>query len=69
VEKRRIVAQFAERGEVEREFDRRFWREAGPEARFAAMWQAVIDADLIRGGDGQQPRLQRSVGVLVERER
>jgi hypothetical protein len=69
MEKRRIVACLAERGEAEREFDRRFWREAGHEARFAAMWQAVIDADLVRGRNGRIPRLQKSVTRLRERNR
>lgn len=41
--------------------DREFWRSVGAEARFAALWEMVAEIDAFRGGDGSQPRLQRSV--------
>jgi hypothetical protein len=47
-------------------FDLEFWRRVGPEGRFEAMHDLVIEAQLMRGGDASEPRLQRSV-VRVER--
>lgn len=46
--------------EAER-FDERFWRSAGPAARFAATWSAVGDYFKLRGKSGGQPRLRRTV--------
>jgi hypothetical protein len=45
----------------EKGIDREFWRRVGAERRFRAAWEMVGEADAIRGGDGSQPRLQRSV--------
>lgn len=42
-------------------FDRRFWKKAGAQARFVAMWKMVIDFVILRGGNGRLPRLRRSV--------
>jgi len=42
-------------------FDREFWDRVGHEGRFSAMWDMVKDAARIRGEDGSQLRLQRSV--------
>ncbi len=44
-----------------RGIDREFWSRVGAEGRFRAAWEMVGEADTIRGGDGSQPRLQRSV--------
>lgn len=41
--------------------DREFWRSVGAEGRFSAAWEMVGEVNAIRGGDGSQPRLQRSV--------
>ena len=61
-------AQLVKRGEDEQGFNREFWRKAGHEARFTALWQMVQEADLMRGGNGKQPRLQKSAEVLRKRE-
>lgn len=42
-------------------FDLEFWERAGAEARFAAAWEMVIEAEAMRGEHVDQPRLQRSV--------
>jgi hypothetical protein len=42
-------------------FDLEFWRRVGAEGRFAAAWDMVGEAAAIRGEDGRQSRLQRSV--------
>ena len=44
-----------------KEFDRRFWRRAGSQARFAAAWQMVKDYIKIKGKDERLLRLRRSV--------
>ena len=59
---RRIsIARKSKLAETGRDFDLKFWRMAGAEARFAAMWQMVKDAAVIKGKNGNQQRLQRSV--------
>jgi hypothetical protein len=45
----------------DRAFDRAFWRRAGAQARWAAAWQMIVDACALRGEDGDQLRLQRSL--------
>ena len=42
-------------------FDLEFWRRVGAEGRFAATWEMVGEARWIRGEDGGQSRLSRSV--------
>ena len=65
--KRRVVmARMGRLSEDDGSFDVEFWRRVGPDGRFAAMWQMVKDYELIRGGDGRIPRLQR---LLVRLER
>jgi hypothetical protein len=49
-------------------FDRMFWQRAGAEARFAAAWEMVAEAELFRGHDGGECRLQRSVQHIQRRK-
>jgi hypothetical protein len=49
---------FAESG---RDFDVRFWQEAGDEAIFEAARGLILDYILLREGHADQPRLQRTV--------
>jgi hypothetical protein len=49
--------RFAESG---REFDVRFWQQAGDEAIFEAARQLILDYTLLREGHAKQPRLQRT---------
>jgi len=63
------MARLVPRAAADRSFDVEFWQRAGVQARWAAMWQMLREADLIRGGDGTIPRLDRSVARLVRRER
>jgi hypothetical protein len=67
--KRAITARLIRQDEDHGEFDREFWQEAGYEARFAAMWQMVAEADLFRGKNASESRLQRTVEHLQRRER
>ena len=59
----RIVRRDMDRGE----FDREFWRRAGPAMRFAAAWDMVLEADLFKGRYAVKSRLQRSVQNIERR--
>lgn len=50
-------------------FDRAFWREIGAEGILDAAWDMVNEARAMRGLDGDEPRLQRSVCCLSRRQR
>lgn len=63
-----VEARLVRQGRDEDAFDRAFWQRAGHEAKFAAMWDMVREAQLIKGHDGEQPRLQRSIAALIRRE-
>jgi hypothetical protein len=45
--------------------NREFWRKMDVETKFAAAWEMVAEADLMRGGTGSVPRLRRDVARLV----
>ena len=61
------MARVLRPGEVDDgSFDLEFWERIGAEGRFAAAWEMVCEAAAIRGKDGDQSRLQRSV-LRVER--
>lgn len=42
-------------------FDLEFWQKIGAEGIFAAAWEMLEEQRAIRGEDGSEPRLQRSV--------
>jgi hypothetical protein len=46
--------------DADRSFDYEFWQNQSVEARFAAMWQLVIDMRILRGEDEVEPRLLRA---------
>jgi hypothetical protein len=50
-------------------FDIEFWQRLGPAAILEAAWDMVLEVEAMRGGDGDQPRLQRSVCRVVRRGR
>jgi len=56
---------FAEKtGKIEdmnRDFDLQFWQSQSDTQRFAAVWELVIQAFIIKGKDVSQLRLQRTV--------
>jgi len=60
-QKTKISARLVHINDNDRSFDQEFWQQAGAEAIFAAAWQMVLDMQAIRGEDGGQSRLQRSV--------
>lgn len=64
---RKIYARFCRMGEEEKEFDRWFWREQGPEGKWQATWLMVRQLYLIRGQDVPELRLRRDVEVLKRR--
>jgi hypothetical protein len=59
--KRKMTARLIRIKDDDRSYDLEFWQQAGEQARFAAAWQMVLDMKAIRGEDGRQSRLQRSV--------
>jgi hypothetical protein len=69
--KRVVVAKMSLKNSEEAlVFDRKFWSDAGPEARFSAAWEMIREASLFKGeNDVGQSRLQRSVCALQRRKR
>ena len=47
--------------EMDRSFDLEFWSRMGPEERFNAAWEMVLEVNAIKGKGLDEPRLQRSV--------
>jgi hypothetical protein len=56
------------RGEGERPFEREFWNRLTPEQRVECLWDMVLEARELKGLDGDEPRLQRSVVRLLRRD-
>lgn len=50
-------------------FDIAFWQRLGAEAIFAAAWEMVTERRAIRGDNGEEPPLQRSVVRVIRRGR
>jgi hypothetical protein len=48
-------------------FDREFWRKVGDEGIWEAAWDMVNQARAMRGLDGDEPRLQRSVCRVIRK--
>lgn len=61
----RIITAKLVRFEEGEAMDREFWRKAGAEAPFSATWEMVAEADLMRGGTGNVPRLRQDVARFV----
>ena len=66
--KRIIMARLSKRGKDERSFDIEFWKRVGGEARFAAACAMVFEAELLRGKNAGQPRLERTVQNIIRRK-
>jgi hypothetical protein len=69
--KRTVIAKMSPRNSEDAIlFDRKFWSDAGPQARFSAAWEMIREAALFKGEkDVGQSRLQRSVCALQRRKR
>ena len=46
---------------MNRDFDLQFWQSQSDAQRFAAAWELVVQAFIIKGRDVSQLRLQRTV--------
>ena len=68
-EKKIIMSKLVSRNEIDRSFDIDFWDKVGPQGRFEAMWQMVLQAQAIKGKNVEQFRLQRSVQNIKRRKR
>jgi hypothetical protein len=71
VERDRIVMSRVLRGGQKDDgaFDLAFWQSIGAEGIFAAAWEMIGELRAMRGQDGSEPRLQRSVVRVVRRGR
>jgi hypothetical protein len=45
----------------DRSWDVAFWQRQGSEAIFAALWEMILDRQLLTTGDASEPRLQRTI--------
>lgn len=50
-------------------FDIEFWQRIGAEGIFAAAWEMVSECRSMRGENGDEPRLRRTVSRIVRPER
>lgn len=65
-----VMSRVLRRGEKDDgTFDLDFWQRIGAEGIFASAWEMVCEQRAIRGDDGNEPRLQRSVLRVVRRGR
>jgi hypothetical protein len=55
------IIQVSDGHPKDRRFDVEFWQRQSGAARFAATWQLIVDAHVLRGEDATQLRLQRSL--------
>ena len=53
----------------DRSFDIEFWQSLTDDQRLAAAWELVEDAHVLKGGNPDELRLQRSVTSLKRRRR
>ncbi len=56
-----IMARRVPLSKMDRSFDLKFWEKVGVEGKWEAAWDMTIEVQRIRGENGDQPRLQRSV--------
>lgn len=54
--------------DMDRSFDLQFWQSQSDQARFAAAWELVVHAFIIKGKDVSQLRLQRTVEHFQRQE-
>ena len=55
--------------DLDRSFDLQFWQAQSPQARFDAAWELALHACKVKGIDGRQLRLQRSVEAYGRQQR
>jgi hypothetical protein len=65
---RTVTEWYGKIEDAERFPDLEYWQSKDDAARFAAVWELVIEAHLIKGEDLRGARLQRSVESLQRRE-
>lgn len=62
-----IMERLVRLEDADREFDIEFWRRVGSEGRLSALGDLLRNALLLKGEDGDPPRLQRSVERVERR--
>ena len=63
------MTRLIKRSQLDDRFDVEFWSRVSPNERLAAVWQMVVDAHLLNGGNEQELEFQRSVRRLTQRRR
>ena len=58
---RKITEAYRKIGDPEDRFDIAFWQRLGPEAIFRAALELIRDAQIVKQGHADEPRLQRTV--------
>ena len=61
VRKKRIWVNIARSFKEAEDFDQKFWRQAGSQARFAAAYEILKDYMKVKGKNASSLRLRRSV--------
>ena len=56
-----VTEAYRKIGDPEDRFDLEFWQRQGPVAIFQAALEMIRDAQIIRNGHADEPRIQRSV--------
>lgn len=56
-----IVEAYRKIGDPDDRFDVEFWQRQGPEAIFRAALELIMDAQIVRHGHADEPRLQRTI--------
>ena len=64
--RRKITVRVLRSPAEEAQADLEFWQSVSPEQRVAALWDMVLEHRAIKGLEGDEPRLQRSV-VRIQR--
>lgn len=67
---RLVMTRLARRSEVDdRSFDIEFWQSLTDKEKFSAAWELVETAHMLKGGNANELRLQRSVAGIKRRGR
>ncbi len=62
-----VFTKLGKLGEDDSREDYELWEKLGPDARFKAAWDLVKDAHIIRKGNPDELRFQRSVENLIRK--
>jgi len=58
---RKIYEAYRKLGDPEDCFDIEYWQSLGPEAIFDAALDLILDAQILKEGHAEEPRIQRTI--------